>query len=149
MRKKIPFFIFILFSLLTKSQSLKLSGNLNDTAAKRCRKKGADGITSVGESYKGLWFQCEYNTSFLFHSLRATIASGTPGSFKFDVAVGFYKIKCGGIVGPYSVFNNSGSWVPTVQKYQSWQGSTPLTSFNFIVRVFLPGQTPSNWLQIS
>lgn len=117
--------------------------------AKRCREDGAGARTAGPISYFGQSFVVNYYNGLIFHSLKAFITSGTPGSFRFDVDICFYKLKCGGTVGPYQSMNNGGSWQPSQQKFQSWQGSTNLNKYRLKARAFAPGQTPTAWLEIS
>jgi hypothetical protein len=116
--------------------------------AKRCREDGAGARSTPPVSYFGQSFVVEYYNGLVFHSLKAYISSGTPGSFRFDIDICFYKLKCGGTVGPYQSMNNGGSWQPSQQKFQSWQGSTNLNKYRLKARAFATGQTPTAWQEI-
>jgi hypothetical protein len=100
--------------------------------------------TSRGFTYSTTqYLMMQYVKLGIYFYLNASISPiGTwPSQFKFDFTGGMatnkghvYNKKRCGTINNYSIYT-SGSWTGTTQKFQSYQGSTPLSKTYFYCRI--------------
>jgi hypothetical protein len=117
-----------------------------------CSEDGCQGGHEIS-SIKSQPCEADYIKYGVYFSISAFVTTGDINVYRWDVEPVFYHARCGTTAGPYSMYNNPGSYSTRVrgQVFQSYQGSTPLNKILFRIRARYNGTNPvtySEWMII-